>query len=57
MGGELTVVIFCVTNCYMRSIMNISLPQQMAALVREEVGTGKHGASEFFRELVRVAGR
>ena len=34
--------------------MNISLPQQLADLVREEVGTGKYGSiSEFFRELVR----
>lgn len=34
--------------------MNISLPAQMAALVREEVDTGKYGSiSEFFRELVR----
>jgi Arc/MetJ-type ribon-helix-helix transcriptional regulator len=34
--------------------MNISLPAQMASLVREEVGTGKYGSvSEFFRELVR----
>ncbi|MFH2085865.1 MAG: hypothetical protein ABII21_03730 [bacterium] len=34
--------------------MNISLPQQMATLVREEVNTGKYGSvSEFFRELVR----
>lgn len=34
--------------------MNISLPQQMADLVREEVGTGKYGSvSEFFRDLVR----
>jgi len=38
----------------MRQIMNISLPQQLADLVREEVGTGKYGSiSEFFRELVR----
>lgn len=34
--------------------MNISLPQQMATLIREEVDTGKYGSvSEFFRELVR----
>lgn len=34
--------------------MNISLPQQMATLVRDEVDTGKYGSiSEFFRELVR----
>jgi len=34
--------------------MNISLPQQMAILVRDEVDTGKYGSiSEFFRELVR----
>lgn len=34
--------------------MNISLPQQMAALIREEVDTGKYSSiSEFFRELVR----
>ena len=34
--------------------MNISLPQQMASLVRDEVNTGKYGSiSEFFRELVR----
>ncbi len=34
--------------------MNISLPEQMATLIREEVNTGKYGSvSEFFRELVR----
>lgn len=50
----LTIVTICVTKCYMRNIMNISLPQQMADLVREEVETGKYGSiSEFFRELVR----
>lgn len=38
----------------MRSIINISLPQQMATLVRNEVDTGRYGSiSEFFRELVR----
>lgn len=35
--------------------MNISLPQQMATLVRDEVDTGRYGSiSEFFRELVRT---
>lgn len=34
--------------------MNISLPPQMATLIREEVNTGKYGSvSEFFRKLVR----
>ncbi len=50
----LTSVITCVTNGGMRTIMNISLPAQMASLVREEVGGGSYGSvSEFFRELVR----
>lgn len=54
MECRLTTVIFCVTNCYMRTVMNISLPQQMATLVRDEVDTGKYGSiSEFFRELIR----
>lgn len=51
---DLTTVIFCVTNCYMRSIMNISLPTQMANLVRDEIKSGGYASvSEFFRELVR----
>jgi putative addiction module CopG family antidote len=38
----------------MRTIMNISLPTQMATFVRDEVDTGKYGSiSEFFRGLVR----
>lgn len=34
--------------------MNISLPPQMAAMVREEVSEGEYASvSEFFRDLVR----
>ena len=38
--GELTVVILCVTFCYMRSIMNISLPVSLADEVKTAVSEG-----------------
>ncbi len=38
----------------MRAIVNISLPEQMAALVEMAVASGKYSTkSEFFRSLVR----
>jgi putative addiction module CopG family antidote len=38
----------------MRSIINISLPQQMADLVNSQVKTGKYTSkSEFIRHLIR----
>lgn len=38
----------------MRDIINISLPQELATLVRQEVKTGKYASvSEFFRDLLR----
>lgn len=38
----------------MRAIMNISLPEPMAALIEQAVATGKYSTkSEFFRSLVR----
>ena len=38
----------------MRSVINISLPQQMATIVNKEVKTGKYASkSEFFRSLLR----
>jgi len=50
----LTVVTICVTNCYMRTIMNISLPASLADEVRAEVAeNGYASVSEFIRKLVR----
>lgn len=50
----MTIVIICVTNCYMRSILNISLPNSLAEMVREEVRDGGYASvSEFVRELLR----
>lgn len=38
----------------MRAIMNISLPEPMAALIEQAVASGKYSTkSEFFRSLVR----
>ena len=38
----------------MRTVINISLPQPLAALVNNEVDTGKYASkSEFFRTLLR----
>jgi len=38
----------------MRTIMNISIPEPMAALINQEVSTGKYASkSEFFRALFR----
>lgn len=38
----------------MRAIMNISLPEPMAALIERAVASGKYSTkSEFFRSLVR----
>ncbi len=52
--GELTVVILCVTFCYMRSIMNISLPVSLADEVKTAVSEGGYASvSEFIRMLVR----
>lgn len=54
MADNLTYVIKCVTNCYMRNILNISLPQSLADMVRDEVENGKYASvSEFIRELLR----
>lgn len=54
MEGKLTNVINCVTNCYMRSILNVSLPSSLAEMVREEVRDGGYASvSEFVRELLR----
>lgn len=54
MENNLTIVIKCVTYCYMRNILNISLPQSLADMVREEVKGGEYASvSEFIRELIR----
>ena len=38
----------------MRAIMNISLPEPMADIVKQAVNTGKYATkSEFFRSLIR----
>lgn len=38
----------------MRTVINISVPEPMAALINKEVSTGKYASkSEFFRELFR----
>lgn len=38
----------------MRTIINISVPEPMAALINKEVSTGKYASkSEFFRDLFR----
>lgn len=38
----------------MRTVLNVSLPQSMAQMVREEVERGKYASvSEFVRKLVR----
>lgn len=38
----------------MRAIMNVSLPEPMAALIEQAVASGKYSTkSEFFRSLVR----
>lgn len=38
----------------MRTILNISLPSQMASIVNEAVKTGNYSTkSEFFRDLLR----
>jgi putative addiction module CopG family antidote len=38
----------------MRTIVNISLPSQMASMVTNAVKTGNYGSkSEFFRSLIR----
>ncbi len=50
----MTSVTICVTNCYMRTIMNISLPASLADEVRAEVAeNGYASVSEFIRKLVR----
>ncbi|HAV66732.1 TPA: hypothetical protein DCX30_03030 [Candidatus Beckwithbacteria bacterium] len=39
----------------MRSVINISLPQQLASVVDQAVDTGKYASkSEFFRSLLRT---
>lgn len=39
----------------MRSIINISLPSQMTAIVEKEVAKGNYASkSEFFRSLIRL---
>lgn len=39
----------------MRTVVNISLPQQMYAAVEEVVATGHYASkSEFFRDLLRL---
>lgn len=39
----------------MRTVVNISLPKQMAAIVEENVSSGKYASkSEFFRNLLRL---
>jgi len=39
----------------MRDIINISLPTELAKLVRKEVKAGKYSStSEFFREILRA---
>lgn len=38
----------------MRDVINISLPSELADLVRKEVRTGKYASiSEFFRDILR----
>lgn len=50
----LTYVIICNTICYMRTIVNISLPVQLNTVVETEVKTGQYASkSEFFRSLLR----
>ncbi len=48
----------CNTICYtgtMRTIINISLPKELSAVVEREVRRGKFATkSEFFRALVRM---
>ena len=40
--------------CYMRTIVNISLPASMVSLVKEEVKEGGYASvSEFIRKLLR----
>ncbi len=39
----------------MRNIINLSLPQELAGIVRREVRRGKFAStSEFFRHLLRI---
>ena len=50
----MTVVTNCVTNYYMRTILNLSLPQDMALAVDAAVDSGNYvSRSEFFRVLLR----
>jgi len=50
----------CNTNYYsrrlnMRTVINISLPQQLTAVVEETVASGEYASkSEFFRSLLRM---
>lgn len=40
---------------HMRSIVNISLPSQLDAIVDKEIATGRYASkSEFFRDLLRL---
>jgi Arc/MetJ-type ribon-helix-helix transcriptional regulator len=48
------IVTYCITNYMPRTIINISLPSQMADRVRKEVAKGHYASvSEFFRDLLR----
>lgn len=39
----------------MRSVINISLPQEMVSIVEEHVSSGNYATkSEFFRDLMRM---
>jgi len=41
--------------CYMRTVINISLPHQLTSIVENEVAKGKYASkSEFFRHLLRL---
>lgn len=53
-GKHLHMVIFCITIIIMRSIINISLPKSLDALVNKEVRRGKYASkSEFFRMVLK----
>ncbi len=42
-------------NCFMRQVINLSLPPEMSSVVTKEVKTGKYSSkSEFFRSLLRA---
>lgn len=50
----MTIATNCVTKYYMRTIVNLSLPQDMALAVDAAVDSGNYvSKSEFFRVLLR----